>query len=131
MFVYELSGFVFESSCSHLNFRFGACYEKGVPWHSGNCRVWIHSETGAWHDKNTQSSSFIPWKQRVFFRFTDDKHRNLLYLTARSSKPSTVGLLLLCLPLAHFSFFSNWGFFAARTGKKVQTHQYCRCTSHS
>ena len=32
----------FESSCSHLNFRFRACFEQGVPLHS-------------WHDKNIQS----------------------------------------------------------------------------
>ena len=30
----ELSGSGFESSCSHLNFRFRACFEQGVPWHS-------------------------------------------------------------------------------------------------
>ena len=42
MFVYELSGCGFESSCSHLNFRFCSCFEQGVPWHSGNYRVWIH-----------------------------------------------------------------------------------------
>ena len=28
---YELSGCGFESSCSHLNFRFRACFEQGVP----------------------------------------------------------------------------------------------------
>ena len=56
MFVYELSGYGFESSCSHLNFRFRACFEKGVPLYSGNCRVWIHPETRTWHDKNIQSS---------------------------------------------------------------------------
>ena len=47
-----LIGSGFESSCSHLNFRFRACFEQGVPWHSGNYRVWFHSETGTWHDKN-------------------------------------------------------------------------------
>ena len=26
-----LSGCEFESSCSHLNFRFHACFEQGVP----------------------------------------------------------------------------------------------------
>ena len=57
VFVYELSGYGFESSCSHLNFRFCACFKQGVPWHSGNYRVWIHSETRTWHDKNTQSIS--------------------------------------------------------------------------
>ena len=60
VFVYELSGCGFESSCSHLNFRFCACFEQGVPWHSGNCRVWIHSETRTWHDKNIQSN--VPYR---------------------------------------------------------------------
>ena len=55
VFVYELSGCGFESSCSHLNFRFRACFEQGVPWHSGNYIVWIHSEMHTWHDKNMQS----------------------------------------------------------------------------
>ena len=55
VFFYELSGCGFESSCSHLNFRFCTCFEQGVPWHSGNYRLWIHSETHAWHDKNIQS----------------------------------------------------------------------------
>ena len=56
VFAHELSGSGFESSCSHLNFRFRACFEQGVPWHSGNYRVWIHSETRTWHDKNMQSN---------------------------------------------------------------------------
>ena len=55
VFVYELSGSRFESSCSHLNLSFRACFEQGVPWNSGNYRVWIHSETCMWHDKNIQS----------------------------------------------------------------------------
>ena len=57
VFVYELHGSGFESSCSHLNFRFGAYFEQGVPWHSGNYRVWIHSEMRTWHDKNIQSNA--------------------------------------------------------------------------
>ena len=33
VFVYELSGCGFESSCSHLDFRFCACWSRqGVPW---------------------------------------------------------------------------------------------------
>ena len=55
VFVYELSGCGFESSCSHLNFRFRACFEQGVPWDSGNYGVWIHSETCTWHDMTLQS----------------------------------------------------------------------------
>ena len=31
VFVYELSGCGFESRCSHLNFRFLACFKQGVP----------------------------------------------------------------------------------------------------
>ena len=41
MCIYELSGSGFESICYHLNFRFRACFEQGVPWHSGNYRVWF------------------------------------------------------------------------------------------
>ena len=52
VFVYELSDSRFESSCSHFNFRFRTWFKQGVPWHSGNYRVWIHSETRTWHDKN-------------------------------------------------------------------------------
>ena len=55
VFVYELSGCEFGSRFSHLNFRFCACFEQGVPWNSGNYRVWIHSETRTWHDKNIQT----------------------------------------------------------------------------
>ena len=57
VFVYELSGCGFESRCIHLIFRYGACFQQGVSWHSGNCRVWIHSQTRTWHDKNTQSNA--------------------------------------------------------------------------
>ena len=48
MFVYELSGCGFESRCSHINLKFCAYFEQGVPWHSGNYRVWIHSKTRTW-----------------------------------------------------------------------------------
>ena len=34
-FVDELSGCGFESSCSHLKFRFHTCFEHGVPRRSG------------------------------------------------------------------------------------------------
>ena len=54
----RLSSCGFESHSSHLNFRFYACFEQGVPWHSGNFRVWIHSEIRTWHDNNIQSQCF-------------------------------------------------------------------------
>ena len=61
MFAYELRGCGFESCCSHLNFRYYACFKRGVPWDSGNYRVWIQCETCTWRDKNikSQSKSFI------------------------------------------------------------------------
>ena len=57
VFFYKLSGCGFESSCSHLNFRYTTCFEQGVPWHSANYRVWSHSETRTWHDRNIQSNA--------------------------------------------------------------------------
>ena len=57
VFIYELSGCGFESSCSHLNCWFCTCFEQGVPWNSNNYRVWIHSETRTWHGMNIQSSA--------------------------------------------------------------------------
>ena len=53
--VYQLSGYGFESSCSHLNFRNNTCFEQQVPWHLHEYRVWINSETCRWHDKNIES----------------------------------------------------------------------------
>ena len=49
-------------SCSH--FRFRACLEQGVAWHSDNHRVWIHSDSyRQMHrtDKYPQHSSII-WR---------------------------------------------------------------------
>ena len=57
VFAYELNGCGVESRCSHLNFRFRACFEQGVPWHSGNYRVLIHCETRTWRNKNIQSNA--------------------------------------------------------------------------
>ena len=50
-------------SCSHLNFRYRACFEQGAPWHSGNYRVWIHPETRTCHNKNIQSNVPYIWIQ--------------------------------------------------------------------
>ena len=54
VFVYELSGCGLESRCSHFNFRYCGCFVQGIPWHSGNYRVWIHSKTRTWHNNNIQ-----------------------------------------------------------------------------
>ena len=42
----------------HLNFRYRACFEEGAPWHSGNYRLYIHSEIRTWHDNNIQGLNF-------------------------------------------------------------------------
>ena len=49
VFVHELSGCGLESRCNHLNFRYCACFQQKVPWHSGNYRVWIYYETRTSH----------------------------------------------------------------------------------
>ena len=58
--------------CNFINFRFCACFEQGVPWHSGNYRVWIHSETCTWHENNTQSHCHSE------FKFNGVYSRNIL-----------------------------------------------------
>ena len=45
-----------------FTFRFRACFEQGVPWHSGNYRVWIHPEMRTWHDKNIQSLNMSEYR---------------------------------------------------------------------
>ena len=42
------------SDCNSRKFR--TCFEQLVPWYAGNYRVWIHSETGRWYEKNIQSN---------------------------------------------------------------------------
>ena len=38
-FICELSGWESESSCSHSNLRFCACFEQGVLWHTAKYSV--------------------------------------------------------------------------------------------
>ena len=57
VFVYEITGCECESRCSHLNFRFGTCFEQGVPGDSGNYGMWLQSETRTWQDNNIQSNA--------------------------------------------------------------------------
>ena len=54
VFVHKLSSCEFEPHCSHLNFGARACFAQGIPWNSGNCRMWIPSEVRAWDDRNLQ-----------------------------------------------------------------------------
>ena len=61
MFIYELSCCGLECCCCHLNFRYRVCFGQGLPWHSGNYRVQIHSEALIGHDNNIQSKR-LDWK---------------------------------------------------------------------
>ena len=100
VFVYGLIGSGFESSCSQLIFEFRSCFEKGVPWHSGNYRVWIHSEPRTWHDKNVQSDKVISlkiteaatvgvlWKK--VFKFTNLTGKHLLTCNFQKDTPAQV-----------------------------------------
>ena len=88
VFVYEVSGYGFESRCSHLNFRYRVYFEQGVPWHSGNCRLWIHSKIGTWYDKNIRSSKepalkvfkLSKWFRYIFFL---DRNRSRNYCKSK------------------------------------------------
>ena len=57
-----------ESRCDHLNFIYRASFEQGLPWHSGNNRVWIQSKTRTWHDQNIQQNE----KSFRFFKCYND-----------------------------------------------------------
>ena len=50
---YVVSTYLFDAFDS----MFRAYFEQGLPWHSSNYRVWIHSDTRTWHDKNIQSNA--------------------------------------------------------------------------
>ena len=99
MLVYELSGCGFESSCSHLNLRFHAYFKQEVPWHSGNFRVWIHSETRTRHDKKrTVLLHYLPYVNILLI--------SCLYLVLRVfSCQFRYRLVSLLLPYLLFSLF--------------------------
>ena len=76
VFVYELSSCGFESRCSHLNFRYRACFNQGVPWHSGNYSVWVHSEKHTWNDKNNYSQ-LLHTLSLLLFEIVESLKRNI------------------------------------------------------
>ena len=52
--VFEHSGRGFGSRSCHLNVRYHIYFKEGLHWHSGNYRVYIHSETSTWWDSNME-----------------------------------------------------------------------------
>ena len=98
--------------CKRTLERFRTCFEQGVPWHSDNYRMWIHSESRTWHNKNIQSFNML----FIFCQFIHLGHLKdiLSWFTVSSSvllpRPrgdSTVPLTLCsvgffnCFPYAH------------------------------
>ena len=54
VFVYKLSSYGFEFRSCRLNYIYCACFKQGVPWHSGNYRMYTLSEFNTEHDNNIQ-----------------------------------------------------------------------------
>ena len=66
-----------------LSFRYRVCFEQGVPWHSGNYRVWTHFETRCHLFRFFFSSLVTKWVLhikilKVIFWFTWwQQHQNI------------------------------------------------------
>ena len=76
---------------NHFTFRFRAYFEQGVPWHSGNYRVWIHSEMRTWHDENIQSgklllSAYISWKKLCSHTFKASSEEIIVCILRKNAK---------------------------------------------
>ena len=74
VFVYQVSGCKNKSHCCHLNFTNRVCFKQGFPWHSGNCRLYIHSRMRSWHDNNIQTLANFIWKNTP----SKMKHKTLI-----------------------------------------------------
>ena len=57
VFAYELSGCGFKFRCSNLDFRYRACFEKGLLHIQATIECRYPSETRTWHDKNKHSNT--------------------------------------------------------------------------
>ena len=69
VFVYELSGFTFESCCSHLNFRHRAFCKQGDSLHSWNYRVYINAYV-TWKEHTVKCTVMLFWYLFFFFFLT-------------------------------------------------------------
>ena len=89
---------MFESSYSHLNFRFCDWFEQWVSWNSDNYRVRTHSETRMWRGKNIQSIKLLcnfieitPWHGcspvNLLLIFRTPFSKNTLWLSAYDLSP--------------------------------------------
>ena len=60
--------------------------EQGVPWHSGNYRVLIHSDTRTWRDKNIQSRRRLSANAEELEAMAWDLMQNVFYIDLSSYK---------------------------------------------
>ena len=86
----------------YLNFRFCACFEQGVPWNSGNYRVWIHSETRTWHDKDTQINT---WANKNIFQ---NKFRSIYIFSVESRVFLGIAVYVAIVYLSGIEEHSLW-----------------------
>ena len=61
VFVYQLNSCGFGSRCTHLNFRYRACFEQGILDIQANIECGFNLCT--WHDNKVQSIGFVIVKQ--------------------------------------------------------------------
>ena len=72
-----------------LNFSYRTCFEQGVPWHSGNYRVYIHSE-----------NAYVTWEEHTVTIilvendkiFQDDKAITNAFINYFTNVTHSVGL---------------------------------------
>ena len=113
VFVYELSGFGFESCCCYLNFRHRTCFKHIISWHSGNYRVRIHSGTRVWYDNNIQFFNAIVRRLIVLKTLKSHKCLGFCLLKAHQGSASDTKLHLRSLrncifPYKTQSSFTKW-----------------------
>ena len=119
--VYELSDCGFEPRCSHLNFRFHACFEQGIPWQSSNYRVWTHSETCTWHDTNIQINSDVLYIPPRFLAF-----HILLIFALKQLKISEIYTLFQLIKLLIFCILTVNMVKLLSIQNKWNNHNWCQ-----
>ena len=86
VFVYELNGCGFESRCSHINFRYPAFFEQGLPWHSGNYRLQIHCKKAyvTWQEHTGKWTSWDCWHHQIIksYQFVKTWNFSLIFIVS-------------------------------------------------
>ena len=114
VFIYELTGCEFESSCSYLNFRFHACFEQGVP--SDNYSVDL-----LWN-------AYVTWQEHTVKKLDLPFITNLDILTSLSNSHGFIGLFIGCFyHVLYIIIIYCWGsliYPGLNCNKKPSTRRY-------